>query len=65
MVTFLVDLFFVAVGQSLDLFLQLLLLGLGLFLQVGLICAHGQSQSVCVLLRGRYTDRKAWINIKS
>lgn len=49
--TFVIDFFSVTVRQSLDLFLKLLLFSLGLFLQVGFIRAHRQSQSVCVLLQ--------------
>lgn len=51
MLTFLVNVFPVSVGQSLDLLLKLLLLSLGLFLQVGLVWAHRQGQAMCVLLQ--------------
>lgn len=59
-VTFLVDLSPVRVRQSLGLSLQLLLLLLGLFLHVGLVWAHGQGQSVGVLLQAAEvkTDRR-------
>lgn len=52
-VTFLIDLLSVAVRKNLDLLLKFLLLSFGLFLQVGLLWAHWQSQSVCVLLKGQ------------
>lgn len=50
--TFLIDVLSVAVREKLDLLLKLLLLSCGLFLQVGLLRAHRQSQPVCVLLNG-------------
>lgn len=50
--TFLIDLLSVTFRQSVDLLLELLLLGLGLLLQVGLVWAHRQGQSVRVLLQG-------------
>lgn len=50
-ITLLVDLSPVSIRQNMDLLLELLLLFFGLFLQVVLIRAHGQCESVGVLLQ--------------
>lgn len=49
--TLLVDLSPVSIRQNTDLLLELLLLFFGLFLQVVLIWAHGERESVGVLLQ--------------
>lgn len=62
--TFHIDLFPVGVRQGRDLPLELLLLLHGLFLQVGLVWAHGQGQPVSVLLQGHLErEREALISI--